>query len=196
MLIFNRWDLNEVKVGDPGLRNYMNLSPIIVPRSGGKLGTKTIHKNRMNIVERLMNKMMIPGHSGRKHKITSGHNVGASITLYNNLRDAFDIIEKKTKGNPIQVLVKALENCAPLEEVAAYRLGGIIARKAVVISPQRRIDLALRHLSQGIYRAKFKHKTPLPELIANELIAASNNDSKSFPIMERNRLEKEAEGSR
>ncbi len=196
ILIFNRWNLGDVKVEDMGLRNYVNITPVIIPRSGGRFGQTPLHKNKMNIVERLMNKMMIPGHRGRKHKISSGRNVGNSVTLYNNLKKAFEIIEKKTGKNPIQVLIKAIENSSPLEEVAAYRLGGIIARKAVVVGPQRRLDLALRHLSQGIYKVKFKNKTPLPEVIANEILAAANNDNKSFPIMERNRLEKEAEGSR
>jgi len=195
VMLFNRWSTSDVKVSDMGLKNYINLNPIVIPRSGGRYGTG-MHKNRMNIVERLINKMMIPGHRGKKHKITSGHNVGNSVTLYNNLKSAFELIETRAKKNPVQVLIQALENSSPLEEVAAYRLGGIIARKAVVVAPQRRIDLALRHLSQGIYKAKFKSRTPLPELIANEIIAAANNDTKSFPIMERNRLEKEEEGSR
>jgi ribosomal protein S7 len=37
---------------------------------------------------------------------------------------------------------------------------------------------------------------PLPEVIASEILAASNGDSKSFAIQERNRIEKEAEGAR
>jgi small subunit ribosomal protein S7 len=196
LLLFNRWSLADVAVEDAGLRNYITLQPVVIPRSGGRFGPEAMHKNRMNIVERLMNKMMIPGHKGKKHAITSGRAVGNSITLYNNLRKAFEIIEKKTGKNPIQVLVKAVENSAALEEVAAYRLGGIIARKSVVISPQRRINIALRHLAQGIYKAKFKNKTPLPEVIASELLAAAGSDPKCFPIMEKNRLEKEAEGAR
>ena len=96
----------------------------------------------------------------------------------------------------VQVLVKAVENSALLEEVASYRLGGIIARNSVITSPQRRLDLALRHLTQGIHRSSFRNRKSLSEVIADELIAASENDPKSFAILERNRIEKEAEGAR
>lgn len=196
LLIFNRWDLSQVVAEDPGIRSQLNATPVIVPRSGGKYGKDTLHKNRMTIVERLMNHMMVPGHRGRKHKLYSGRCVGNSVTLYNNLKKAFEIVEQRTKKNPIQVLVKAVENSSILEEVAAYRLGGIIARKAVVVSPQRRLDLALRHMAQGIYKAKFHNRKPLPEVIAEEIIAAASGDPKSFPVQERNRIEKEAEGAR
>ena len=196
ILIFNRWDMSQAKVEDPGLINYINLMPIVIPRTGGKYGTSSLQKGKMCIVERFMNKMMVPGHRGRKHKITSGKCVGTTVTLCNDIKKAFEIIEKRTSRNPVQVFVKAIENAALLEEVASYRMGGIIARQAVIVTPQRRLDLALRHLSQGIYKIKFKNKVPLPEVIATELIAASANDSRSFAIQEKNRIEKEAEGAR
>jgi small subunit ribosomal protein S7 len=196
ILIFNRWDLTEVKIEDAGLVNYINLIPIVVPRSGGKYATTAFHKGKMNIVERFMNKMMVPGHRGKKHKITSGKCVGNTVGLYNDIKAAFEIIEKRTSKNPVQVLVGAIENAALMEEVAAYRMGGIIARQAVIVAPQRRLDMALRHLTQGIYKLKFRNKTPLPEVIANELMAAYNSDAKSFAIQERSRIEKEAEGAR
>jgi small subunit ribosomal protein S7 len=196
ILIFNRWDLSEVKVDDPGLVNYINLEPVIVPRSGGKHATTAFHKNKMNIVERFMNKLMVPGHRGKKHKITSGKCVGNTVGLYNDMKAALEIIEKRTGKNPVQVLVHAIENGALMEEVAAYRMGGIIARQAVVVAPQRRLDMSLRHLTQGTYKNKFKNKVPLPEVIANEILAAYGADSKSFAIQERNRIEKEAEGAR
>lgn len=196
VLLFNRWDLSDVVVEDPGLRGYINLEPILVPRTDGRYATKEFQKNRMNIVERFMNKLMVPGHRGKKHKLTSGHFPGNTQTLYNSVKRAFEILEEKTKKNPVQVLVRAIENSALLEEVASYRLGGIIARNAVVTSPQRRLDLALRYLTQGIYKSTFKSKRTLAETIAEELILASNNDPKSFAVSERNRIEREAEGAR
>jgi small subunit ribosomal protein S7 len=139
---------------------------------------------------------MVSGHRGKKHKITSGPNVGKTPRLYNTIKEAFIIIEKRTNQNPVQVLVGAIENSALLEEVASYRLGGIIARNSVIASPQRRLDLALRHLTQGIFRSSFRRKKSLAAVIAEDLIAAYNNDSKSFAVSERNRIEKEAEGAR
>ncbi len=196
ILMFNRWDSSNVEVSDPGLRGYINLKPIIVPRSGGKYATVSFHKNDMSIVERFMNKLFVTGHKGRKHKLTSGHNTGNSATLYREIKKAFESIEKKTNKNPLQVLVDAIISGATYEEVTAYRLGGTIARKAVVTAPQRRLDLSLRLITQGIYRATFKNKTPLHEVIARELIAIANNDVKTFAVRERTRIEKEAEGAR
>lgn len=196
ILMFNRWDSTQVTVADRGLQNKINLVPIVIPRTGGRVGSKGIHKSDINIVERLINKLMVPGHRGKKHKISSGMCVGNAMTITTEMRKAFEMIEKKAGQNPLQILVRAVENSALLEEIASYRLGGIIARKSVVASPQRRLDLALRHLSQGIYKATFKNKRRLHEVIADELILAANNDARSFAVQERNRLEKEAEGAR
>lgn len=196
ILLFNRWDLNDVNVEDVGLKNHINLTPIIVPRTGGRFATTPFHKNKMNVVERFMNRLMVPGHRGKKHKLTSKTFPGNSQTLYMEVKRAFETIEKKTNKNPVQILVKAIENSSLIEEIASYRLGGIIARQPVTVSPQRRLDLALRHLTQGIYKSSFKNKKPLSQVIAEELIAASNNDPKSFAVSEKNRIEREAEGSR
>lgn len=196
ILLFNRWDTSKVTVDDIGLNAHINVRPVIVPRSAGKYATMPFHKNDMCIVERFSNKLYVAGHRGKKHKISSGNNVGKSVTLYNEMKKAFEIIEKKTGKNPVQVMVTAIVNSAILEEVASYRLGGIIARQAVVVSPQRRLDLALRYMTQGIYRSSFNNKRPLSSIIADELMAACNNDPKSFAISERKRIEKEAEGAR
>ena len=196
VLLFNKWDTSGIQVNDPGLVKYINLKPVVVPRSGGKYATVPFHKNDMHIVERFMNKLMVPGHRGKKHKITSGRCVGNTTLLWNHTKKAFEIIEKKTGKNPVEVFVRAVENSSLLEEIASYRLGGIIARQAVIVSPQRRLDLALRHLAQGIYKSTFKSKKTLAAVIAEEILAAYNNDPKSFAISEKNRIEREAEGAR
>ncbi|RLJ08149.1 MAG: 30S ribosomal protein S7 [Candidatus Aenigmatarchaeota archaeon] len=194
-MIFGKWDPSEVKVEDPGLKRYINLSPVWVPRTGGRW-IPNLKPEKVSIVERFMNKLMVPGHRGKKHKLTSGHCTANAQKIYLETKRAFEIIEKRLKKNPIQVLVKAIENAAIVEEIASYRLGGIIARKAVVVSPKRRLDLALRHLAQGIYSSSFKSKKTLAEAIAEELILAYNSDPKCFAIRERQRIEKEAEGAR
>jgi len=195
MLLFNRWDIKGLKVEDPGLVRYINLRPVVLPRTFGR-NRGDFSKNDMNIVERFMNKLMITGHTGKRHKITSGKFCGNYQTIMKETEKAFEIIENKTKTNPLQVFLKAIENAALYEEIAAYRLGGTIARKAVITSPQRRVDVALRLITQGIYRSSFRHNRTLAAVIADELIAISNNDSKSLPIRERSRIEKEAEGAR
>lgn len=196
LLLFNRWSSEGVEIPDVGLKNKINLKPIIIPRSGGRFAPIAFHKNDMNVVERLINKLYVPGHKGKKHQIASGELVGQSIVVMTAVKKAFDLIEKRSNKNPIQVLVTALINAAPYEEVAAYRLGGIIARKAIVVSPQRRLDVALRLVSQDIFRSTFRHKITFEEAIAKELMAIAANDPKAYAVMERNRLEREAEGAR
>ena len=196
LLLFNRWSTEGIEVPDVGLKNKINLKPVVVPRSGGRFAPIAFHKNDMNIVERLINKLYVPGHKGKKHQIASGEHVGQSILVMTAVKKGFELIEKRSNKNPIQVLVNALINAAPYEEVAAYRLGGIIARKAIVVSPQRRLDVALRLVSQNIFRSTFRHKITFEEAIAKELMAISSNDPKTYAVMERNRLEREAEGAR
>jgi len=194
--IFNKWSL-DVKVEDPGLKNYINLRPVIVPRmSHGRHAQKKFHKSDINIVERLMNHLFVPGHRGKKHKLSSGECIGKSITAYDIIKECFEIIEKKTNKNPMEVLVGALENAALREEVSSYQMGSIIVRKAVITSPQRRIDLALRYFAQGAYRKTFKNKKSISQCLAEEIMAAYNNSKESNAIQEKERLEREAEGAR
>ncbi|MBN2331404.1 MAG: 30S ribosomal protein S7 [Candidatus Aenigmarchaeota archaeon] len=195
MRMFDRWDVKGVKVEDPGLVKYVNLRPVVMPRTFGR-NRGDFRKNDMNIVERFMNKLMITGHQGKRHKTTSGRFCGGYQTVMMHTMRAFEIIEERTKKNPVQVLLTALENAALYEEIAAYQLGGMIARKAVITSPQRRVDVALRHMTQGIYKSSFKKNRTLAEVIADELIAISRNDPKAMAVRERNRIEKEAEGAR
>ncbi|MHA1743118.1 MAG: 30S ribosomal protein S7 [Candidatus Heimdallarchaeota archaeon] len=195
--IFNKWSTEGIEVKDPGLVKYINLQPVVVPRSGGRYAKQQFHKSKMNIVERLMNKLQVPGHRGKKHTITSGHAVGKTLTHYNILKDAFEKIEKITKKNPIEVLVRAVENSALREEITQYQVGGIILRRAVITSPQRRVDIALRNIVQAAYRKAFDKKERMADALANEIIAAYNNDaSKSEAIREKERIEREAEGAR
>ena len=193
--MFGKWKMDEVRVEDPGLVKYINLKPVAVPRTYGRK-SGDFRKNDMSIVERFMNKMMITGHTGKRHKLTSGKFCGNYQTIMAETIKAFEIIEEKRKANPVQVLVTAIENSALYEEIAAYQMGGIIARKAVITSPQRRVDLALRLITQGIYRSSFKSKRTLAEVIAGDLMAIAESDPKTLPIRERNRIEKEAEGAR
>ncbi|TAL47676.1 30S ribosomal protein S7 [archaeon] len=194
--LFGKWPMN-VEVSDMGLRPYINLKPVVIPKSGGRLASKQFHKSKMSIIERLMTKQMVPGHRSKKHVLTSGMVVGKWQTNYRFLNQAFDKIEKVTKKNPVEVLVKAIENASTREEIAAYQVGGIIVRRAVITSPQRRVDLALRNITQAAYRKSFGKKTTIADALADEIIAAYNYDlQKSEAIKERDMTEKQAEGAR
>ncbi len=197
MKIFDKWDVEGITVNDLGLKAYINLTPFFFPKSSGRNSQKQFHKSKMSIIERLITKMMVSGHKSKKHFISSGRVVGRYINTYNIVRDSFDKINERTKKNPVEVLVKALENAASREEIAGYQVGGIIVRRAVITSPQRRIDSALRLLVQAAYKKAFGKKDNIVDSLTNEIIATYNNDGqKSDAIKERERVEKEAEGAR
>ena len=152
MKIFNKWEMPQVELKDQGLVRYINLKPVLVPKSFGRHTQKPFRKSNMNIVERLINHLYVPGHKRKKHYISSGHNTGKTTTIFNLVKETFDIIEKKTNKNPVEVLVRAIENAAMREEITSFQVGGIIVRKAVITSPQRRVDIVLREFSQGSYQ--------------------------------------------
>lgn len=196
LLTFGRWDASEVEVGDDGLVRYINLENILAPRSKGRHTERQFYKAEVPIVERLLNRMYVAGHRGQKHYITSGQNTGSSSKLWNTIESAFEIIEDETGENPIQVLVDAIENSAPTEEVVTYQRGGARARKAVLVAPQRRVDLALRILAQGSYEKRLANGDKADEVLANELILAADNNDDARAVREKQRREREAEGAR
>jgi small subunit ribosomal protein S7 len=195
--LFGEWSTEGVEVKDPGLKKYINLEPLSVPKSGGKYANQPHHKSRISIVERLITKMMVPGHRGKKHVLTSGGACGRYLGNYRIVRDCFKTMEERTKKNPVEVFVRAIENAALREEIAAYQVGGIIVRRAVIASPQRRVDTTLKNIVQAAYRKSFGKKENMAGALAGELIAAAANDaSKSEAVKERERIERESEGAR
>lgn len=196
LLTMGRWDASEVTVSDDGLVRYISLENILAPRSKGRHVEKQFYKADVPIVERLLNRLYVAGHRGQKHYITSGINTGDSEKLWNVIEDAFEIIEEETGENPIQVLVDAIENSSPTEEVVTYQRGGVRARKAVIVSPQRRVDLAVRLLAQGAYEKRLTDSDSAAETIAEEIIQASNGNNDIRAVREKERREREAEGAR
>jgi len=194
--LFNRWESKGIIVVDPGLKRYINVSEILVPRTGGKLAGVRFGKSRYHIVERLINRLMIPGHKGKKHKYSSGYCTGKAITTYSIVERCFELIEKETKQNPIQVFVKAIENAAPREEVTAIEYGGARYSQAVECAPQRRIDLVLRLMTQTAYAKCFGKKVSIVRTLANEIMAAARGDNSSTTVSKKLELERQADSSR
>lgn len=194
--LFNRWDTSAIKVVDPGLQDYINIRPIMIPRTGGRNVGTQFWKTKNNVVERLINKIMIPGHKGKKHKITSGHCGGKGTTAYAIVEKTFSIIERKTNKNPVEVFVKALENAAPREEITTIEYGGARYPKAVECAPQRRVDFALRLMVQGAYAASFGKKKSIEDALSEEIIKAYNMDQASIALGKKLELERQADASR
>ncbi len=196
ILVFNKWSVDGIKVDDPGLQRYVALEPRYVPKTGAKYAGKRFHKSKTFIVERLINKVMIPGHKSKKHFRSSGHTTGKSALAYNIVVKTFKLIEERTKENPIKVFVKALENAAPREEIVTIEYGGARYPKATDCAPQRRVDVALRYFIQGAYDHSFNKKKSIEESLAEEIIAAFKLDAKSLAISKKGEIERQADSSR
>ena len=55
MKLFNKWGSEGIEIQDPGLKNYINLSPILVPHSHGRHSRQIFNKSKIHIIERFMN---------------------------------------------------------------------------------------------------------------------------------------------
>jgi small subunit ribosomal protein S7 len=121
---------------------------------------------------------------------------GKKTKSYKAVKAAFTIVEKRTKANPIQAFVDALQYAAPKEEVTRLRFGGISVPKAVDIAPQRRLDIALRNICQGAINVSHKNKKSIESCLAEEIIKASKNDPASFSVAKKNDLERVARSAR
>jgi len=183
--LFGEWSYDGVEVRDIGLKRYLKLKPIYLPHSGGRHEARKFRKSEMNIVERLINDLMKPGSSG-----------GDKSRITNAVRAAFKIINLKSGRNPVEVLLRAVENSAPNEDTTRIGYGGVVYRLAVDISPQRRIDLALRYLVRGIKEQTFGNRRTLEEIIADQLIGAANNDGNNFAVRRKREVERVALSSR
>ena len=183
--LFQKWSFQEIKVEDIGLQRYLNLTPMVAPHSMGRHEHQRFRKAKVNVVERLINSLMRSGkNSGKKAKTT------------NIVKEAFEIISAKTGKNPIEVLVKAVENAAPCEDTTRISYGGVVYHLSVDVAPQRRIDLAIRHISEGARAASINNPKSIQETLADELILAANKDIKSAGVAKRNEIERVAQSSR
>lgn len=183
--LFGKWSFKEIEVRDLGLKRYISLSPTFVPHSMGRHEHRRFRKADVNIVERLINNLMRPGKSA-----------GKKARAINTMKNAFEIVHLRTRQNPIEVLIRAIENSAPGEDTTRISYGGIAYRLAVDVAPQRRVDLALRLLTEGARKVALNNPRSLDECLAEELIQASNQDVKSYAISKRHEMERVARASR
>ena len=113
-------------------------------------------------VARFINYLMERGKKGLSEKILYG---------------SFDIIQQKTKSDPLELFKKAIENVAPIVEVKSKRVGGATYQVPVEVRNARRQALAYRWIIS--YSKKRSQKT-MSEKLAAELIGAANNEGGSI----------------
>ncbi|MBN2250549.1 MAG: 30S ribosomal protein S7 [Candidatus Altiarchaeota archaeon] len=196
--LFGKWDYN-VEVKDEGIKQYISLNPVYVPITSGRLVGKQFGKSRMNIVERLANKLMRSGQGTKKvagRFIRGGGATGKKQNALKTVKAAFEIIEKKTKTNPIQVLVNAIEKAGPAEETTVIIYGGIKYHQAVDVSAQRRVDFGLKYITLGAFATAFNSPKTIEECLADEIMWAANSDTKSYAIQRKEETERIARSAR
>jgi len=183
--LFGKWSFEDVEVEDDGLARYINLKPVFLPHSGGTHEHQSFRKSELSVVERLVNQLMRPG-----------KNEGKKARAIQIVKNAFGVIHLKTEKNPIEVLVRAIQNAAPCEDTTRISYGGIVYHMAVDVSPQRRVDLALRFIADGARKASWGNIKTIDECLADEIILASQRDNKSYAVQKRDEQERKALSSR
>jgi small subunit ribosomal protein S7 len=193
LLLFRKWDLSKIEVKDLGLKNAISVNKTIMPLTFGRSALKRFNKAEVNIVERLANKLL---HFGKRYAKNTGRMGGKKTRSINTVKAALDIMFLKTGKNPIEVLVRAIENSAPNEDTTRIVYGGTVYHVSVDVAPLRRVDLALRFIAEGVRDASFSNPKAIEENLAEHLILAAANDMNAPSVKKKNELERIAMASR
>jgi small subunit ribosomal protein S7 len=193
LLLFRKWDLSDIEIKDRGLTHAISLKKIIMPLDFGRSALKRFNKAEVNIVERLVNKLM---HFGKKYAKNTGRMGGKKVQSINTVKTAFEIIHLKTGKNPVEVLVRAVENSAPNEDTTRIVYGGTVYHVSVDVAPIRRVDLALRFIADCVKESTFSNPKPIEEHLSEQLISAAENDPNAPSIKKKHELERIAQASR
>ncbi|MXN64054.1 30S ribosomal protein S7 [Stappia sp. GBMRC 2046] len=109
------------------------------------------------VITKFMNSIMYDGKKSTAERIVYG---------------AFDLIENKTRQNPLEVFHSALENVMPQVEVRSRRVGGATYQVPVEVRSDRRQALAIRWL---ISAARNRNETTMVDRLSGELLDAASN---------------------
>lgn len=194
--LFDLYDTSGIEIKDAALKPYMNLRQQLLVKSYGRRNTETLGVTKVNIVERLANRLAVPGHVGKKHKIITSWSSGKYNRNMRTVMEVLRIIAEKTKKNPLQVLVTAIEKGSPRDEITVIEQAGARYPQAVDTSPLRRIHLAIRWFVWGAYGKAFGKKKKMAETLANEIILASDGNMESYTLSKKNEAEKQADSAR
>lgn len=116
---------------------------------------------------------------------------GKKSTATRLVYDAFDLIEDRTKRNPVEIFDQAMKNVAPVMEVKPRRVGGATYQVPMEVPPYRRFALASRWI---LMAAKARSGKSFPEKLAGELMEAANGAGAA--MRRRDEVHKMAEANR
>ena len=196
ILLFGKFDPSDIKMHDSSLGNMISFETKKTPHTFGR---HTADKTKIGIVERLINKIMRSGQGKRKlsGKFIRGRDgCGKKIQATQIVEGAFDIVFAQTNQNPIQMLIKAIENAGPREDTTRIKRGGVTYTVSVDVSPRKRVDEALKNIALAAFSASFNSRISAQDALAKEIILAAKEDNASFSIKRRDELERIAKSSR
>jgi small subunit ribosomal protein S7 len=112
---------------------------------------------RSVLVSQVINKILQRGKKERARAIVYG---------------ALEIIESRTRQDPLQILKRGVDNIRPQLEVRSRRVGGSSYQVPMEVKPRRSNTLAIRWL---VTFARRRKENSMAERLANEVMDAANN---------------------
>jgi small subunit ribosomal protein S7 len=101
---------------------------------------------------------------------------GKKSTAEAAIYGAFDMIESKTRNDPLQMFRRAMDNIRPRIEVKSRRVGGATYQVPIEVRPERATSLAMRWLKDY---SRARDGKSFAEKLANEIIDAANERGES-----------------
>ncbi len=168
--LFGKWAYTDLKVEDKSLEGYIAFQPlksqVFFPHTAGRYQQRAFRKVACPIVERMVNSMMM-----------HGRNTGKKLMAIKIVKQAMEIINLMTGENPIQIIIKAVENGGAREDSTRIQVGGVIKRQAVDVAPMRRVSASIYMMCVGARDSSFRKIKTISECLAEEII----NCAKVFP---------------
>jgi small subunit ribosomal protein S7 len=109
------------------------------------------------VVTKFINNLMLSGKKSTAEAIVYG---------------AFEVIEERTREDPVKIFRRALENTRPMVEVKSRRVGGSTYQVPVEVKTGRQTALSMRWI---ISFARKRGGRSMRDKLANELIEAAHN---------------------
>lgn len=116
---------------------------------------------------------------------------GKKSTATRLMYDTFDLIEKQSKKDPLEVFQQALKNVSPVMEVKPRRVGGATYQVPMEVTAERQFALATRWI---LAAARSRSGRSFSEKLAGELMDAFNSTGSS--VKKRDETHKMAEANR
>jgi len=158
---------------------------VYLPHTAGRYQVKKFRKSTCPAVERLVNGLMF-----------HGRNSGKKQMAVRIVQQAFEIMHLQLDENPIQILVRAIENAGPREDSTRVGSAGVVRRQAVDVAPFRRVNQAVFLLAIGAREASFRTIKTIAECLADEVMNASKGSSNSYAIKKKDEVERVAKVNR